>query len=55
MSMTCRATPARPVEQALQKFSAATFTSGRGVIENKHSTDVKSPPPPPHLCMIIHP
>jgi len=29
---------------------------GRGVIENKHSTDVESPsPPPPCVCMSIHP
>jgi len=28
---------------------------GRGVIENKHSTDVESPPPPPRVCMSIHP
>jgi len=28
---------------------------GRGVIENQHSTDVESPPPPPRICMSIHP
>jgi hypothetical protein len=27
---------------------------GRGVIENKHSTDVESPPSPPRKCMSIH-
>jgi hypothetical protein len=26
---------------------------GRGVIENKHSADVDSPPPPPRICMSI--
>ena len=29
-------------------------TSGRGVIENKHSTDVEYPPPP-CVCMSVHP
>jgi len=29
------------------------FARGRGVIENKHWTDVESPPPPPHVCMSI--
>ena len=28
----------------------------RGVTENKHSIDVEySPPPPPYICMSIHP
>ena len=27
---------------------------GRGVVQNKHSTDVESPPPPPRVCMSIH-
>ena len=27
----------------------------RGVIENKHSTDIESPPPPPCVCISIHP
>ena len=27
---------------------------GRGVIENKHSTDVKHPSSPPRVCMNIH-
>jgi hypothetical protein len=25
-------------------------TTGRGDIEKRHSTDVESPPPPPHVC-----
>jgi len=28
---------------------------GRGFIENKHSTDIDFPPPPPRVCMSIHP
>ena len=28
---------------------------GRGAVEKKHSTDVDSPPPPPRVCMSIHP
>ena len=28
---------------------------GRGAVQNKHSTNVESPPPPPRLCMSIHP
>ena len=27
----------------------------RGVIENMHSTEVESPPPPPRVCMSVHP
>jgi len=40
----------RPTGPAL----AAAAKAG-GVIENKHSTDVKSPPPPLRVCMSIHP
>ena len=31
--------------------------AGKGVIENKHPTDVSRPPPPPHprVCMSAHP
>ena len=39
-------------------FNKAIEELGRGVIENKHSTDVESPPPPPRLpprvCIDIH-
>jgi len=29
--------------------------TGRGGIENKHSTDVESPHPPPCVCTSVHP
>jgi len=34
----------------------ASWGADWGIIENKHSTDVESPPPPPpRVCMSVHP
>jgi hypothetical protein len=32
-----------------------TLLSGRGVVENNHSTDIESPPPSPRVCMRVDP
>jgi len=34
--------------------AAPAARAGRGDIKNKPSSDVESPPPPPHVCMSIH-
>jgi hypothetical protein len=54
-------TNAADLVEALDKGMPAS--AGRGVIENRHLTDVESPPPrvcdhcapPPRVCVIIHP
>ena len=48
------------VEQVLRVYPRkyqefAKWKPGRGVVENKHSTDVESSPPPPRARMSIHP
>jgi len=35
-------------------FSWSAMGPGREVIQNKHSTDVESLPPPPRVCMSTH-
>jgi hypothetical protein len=36
-------------------YSLTNTGQGRGVIQNKHSTDIASPPPPPLVFMGVHP
>jgi hypothetical protein len=44
------------MEQAGDKWDdLAGALKARGVVENKHSTDVESPPPPLRVCMSNHP
>ena len=35
--------------------AAAELDPAWGLLRTKHSTDVESPPPPPRVCMSIHP
>jgi hypothetical protein len=49
-SISCQALPA-----GRRHLHAARAEPGRGVHENKRSTDVEFTPPPPRLCMSIHP
>jgi len=44
--------PYNPLRPLFPPFSSVW---NNGVIENKHSTDVESSPPLPHVCMSIHP
>jgi hypothetical protein len=43
----------RPAPQGAQAagIGPEPRAPGRGGIENKHSTNVESPPPPPRVCM----
>jgi hypothetical protein len=38
-----------------KSFMKTQESLARGGIKNKHSPDVKSPSPPPRVCMSIHP
>jgi len=46
--------PAAPVAEPKSAIARWCGGLGRGLIENKHSSDVESPPPPPYVCMSIH-
>ena len=54
-----RADPDKPGAVAGHAATAATsfetLQPGKGVVENKHSTDVESPPRPPRVCVSIQP
>jgi hypothetical protein len=45
--------PAPTLEDVKRQLSGGIL--GRGFTENKHSTDVLSPHPPPHVYMSVHP
>jgi hypothetical protein len=49
---TCTATPR--FRWGTARTASSASRSGRGVIENKHSTDVHYPHPPPRVCLHIH-
>jgi len=42
------------VEGGTDRAGAGRVQVGRGVIENKHSTNVEYPPLPPRFCLSIH-